>query len=806
MAWKHEHTQIERLMEAKGLSMAKRLQEWHESQLRTVQQLERRLFVAELWAQYQAQPGPETLTRLSHSLSIYLASPDVLAVSLFDADGQRLWTSNDALVDALPANLGPDWARQAAAQKTGWIGPWLAPDSSLRLAYFGWLATDSPQPGLMTLHMDATRYFQSVLDDWHAIEPEGRARLSAAADPASATWLTMPLNGRPWPDDGSARVMASQQGIQGTDWLLTLEVNARVVWVHVLRRGALFTLAGLLGIFSAFAVAYLLLQRRTLAMREQALERLQQSQQELASSESRYRLLAENAADVVWLLDLHTQRFVYLSPAVERMTGFTPQEVMERPLEALILPDSLARLRAMLASYLQRFQAGDPLAAQAVLELELYHKNGTAVAAEISARLVADDSGQAVQAQGVTRDLSERRRSEHQIRMLSQATEQSPVSVIITNSKGRIEYVNPAFERMSGYTRDEVLGRNPRLLQSARTSRETYRRMWDALLQGQPWQGELVNKRKDGSHYLQSVTIAPLRNERQEVMQYISVQMVITAQRAAEVRLELLAWFDPLTGLPNRQRLLEDISQALEERSLRPDHMGLVIMNVDRFKAINDALGRASGDQVLQAVGDRLRPLMQQGDILAHLNGDEFGMLVPHLGEDVAMANAALLRRAGHIHRLLETPLQLPNNTLAVTMSVGITLLGMAGDDSPVEALRRADTALHRAKEAGGHQTAFFDAGMGQLASERFAIEQDLRRGMEAGELRLYLQPQVDNEGRLVGAEALVRWAHPQKGLISPALFIPVAENSGLISPIGQWVLEEVCRLLAQLQQAGQRL
>ncbi len=801
--WNQEHQQMERVMRATGQGMAQRLADWHKERLITAQQIEKRLLVAELWTQYRQRPDPDTLDRLTQALSIHLSMKDVTGLTLLDANGQAVWRSSHTSTPLPPEPALLRMEQRLMRREAGWIGPLTDADGQLRVDYYGWIAPQADSPALLLIHVNASRILQEVLDDWSAVETAGRAHLRSADHPA-APWLEVPT--RLEAASTSGRVLSVEYPVTGTDWVVALEVDTRLIWAQVLRRGGLFTLAGLLGIFSAFAVAYLVLQRRALAQRAMALERLKESQAQLSTSESRYRLLAENAADVVWLMDLKTQRFVYVSPSVERMTGFTPQEVMDRPLEALVAPDSLMKLNNLLQSHLTRFDEGDDTAVQAVLELELYHRQGHTIGGEISARLVLDASGRPVQAQGVTRDLSERRRSEHQIRMLSQATEQSPVSVIITNARGLIEYVNPAFERMSGYARSEVIGRNPRLLQSNRTPRDTYRRMWDALSQGQPWHGELVNKRKGGGHYLQSVTIAPLRNERQEVVQYIAVQMDITAQRAAEERLELLAWFDPMTGLPNRQRLLEDITQALGAALTRRDHLGLIILNVDRFKSINDALGRASGDQVLQAVADRLRPLVHAGDVLAHLNGDEFGLLVPALGRDVSLANDQLLRRAEAIHQQMEAPLQMTIDTLAVTLSIGITLVGTTADDSAVEALRRADTALHRAKEAGGHQTAFFDADMGQLASERFAIEQDLRRGIEAGELQLYLQPQVNNQRRVVGAEALVRWAHPDKGLISPALFIPVAENSGLISPIGQWVLEEVCHLLAQLQQAGRRL
>lgn len=808
--WNQEHRQMERVMRVSGQGMAQRLADWHQERLMTAQQIEKHLVLAELWTQYVQQPEPETLARITSALNLLLTLNDVSGLTLVNAHGEPVWTAHRADPQAMP---GPDALAIAPLPLTraaGWLGPLPGPDGGLRLDYFGWIAPDSASPGLLLIHVNASRVLQDVLEDWHAMEPTGRARLLTDRHAAPVPWLQFPpalaTRADAPADAPSGRVRVVEYPVAGTNWRVQLEFDTRLIWAQVLQRGGLSTLAGLLGIFSAFAVAYLLLQRRALAQRQITLERLRQSKAELSASESRYRLLAENAVDVVWLLDLRSQRFVYVSPSVERMTGFTPQEVMDRPLEALVASDSLVKLQELLVSHLARFHGGDASAGQVVIEVELYHKHGATVAGEISTRIIADESGQAIHVQGVTRDLSERRRSEHQIRMLSQATEQSPVSVIITNARGLIEYVNPAFERMSGYERNEVLGRNPRLLQSSRTPRETYRRMWEALAQGHPWQGELVNRRKGGGHYLQSVTIAPLRNERQEVVQYISVQMDITAQRAAEERLELLAWFDPLTGLPNRQRLLEDITQALGSASTRQEQVGLIVVNVDRFKEINDALGRAAGDQVLQAVGDRLRPLMRPGDVLAHLNGDEFGLLVRGLGLDVDLARDQLLRRAEAIHQQLETPLEMPTDTLAVTLSIGITLLGMPPNDSAVEALRRADTALHRAKEAGRLQTAFFDADMGQLVAERFAIEQDLRRGIETGELRLYLQPQVNNQGELVGAEALVRWAHPDKGLISPALFIPVAENSGLIGPIGQWVLNQVCQLLARLHQARRRL
>jgi len=396
--------------------------------------------------------------------------------------------------------------------------------------------------------------------------------------------------------------------------------------------------------------------------------------------------------------------------------------------------------------------------------------------------------------------------SEARSRLLSQATEQSPAAVIVTDAQGQIEYVNPAFERISGYCAAEVLGRNPRLLQSSRTPKETYRQMWDALGRGQTWQGEFINTHKDGSHYHTSMTVAPLRDAAQRVLQYVSVQMDLSAQRAVEQQVELLAWFDPLTGLPNRQRLLAELPQILHPRPGNGEQAGLLIVNVDRFKAINDARGRHLGDAVLRALADRLRLHLSSGEVLAHLSGDEFALLLPHLGHEAPAAASSLLRRAASWHQMLEQPLEAAGEPLRITLSIGATLLGEVAAEQPSEALRRADTALHQAKEAGGNQTVFFDSRMGQWVAERFALEQELRHGIEQGELRLYLQPQVDAQGQTVSAEALVRWQHPQRGLLSPALFIPLAEESGLIEALGRWVLEQVCGWLGRLQAQGRRL
>jgi diguanylate cyclase (GGDEF)-like protein/PAS domain S-box-containing protein len=594
--------------------------------------------------------------------------------------------------------------------------------------------------------------------------------------------------------------------VPGTDWWVQIEVDRIELLARVNYSLFGIGLVGLLTLLLALGGARLLLQRNQLAGLQRAMADLERAQADLAGSEARYRLLAENANDVVWLYDLKQQRFNYISPSVERLLGYPPEEREQLEIEQLFEPALAAQAQQLISSHVQRFGSGDATAEALVIELQHRHRNGSAVPVEISARLLLDAEGQPAQIQGVTRDIRARVAAEQQLRLLSQATEQSPVAVVVTNAQSQIEYVNPAFERISGYRAAEVLGRNPSLLGSQRTPRSTFVQMWDALRSGQTWQGEFINTRKDGSHYHQAVTVAPLRDAAQGVVQYVSVQMDLSAQRAAEQQVELLAWFDPLTGLPNRQRLLAELPQILRQRPGNGEQAGLLIVNVDRFKAINDARGRNLGDAVLLALADRLRQQLDPGEVLAHLSGDEFALLLPHLGHEAPAAASSLLRRAARWHQMLEQPIEAGGDRLRITLSIGATLLGGLAAEHPSEALRRADTALHQAKDAGGNQTVFFDLRMGQWAAERFALEQELRLGIEKGELRLYLQPQVDTQGQTVSAEALVRWQHPQRGLLSPALFIPLAEESGLIEPLGRWVLEQVCGWLGRLQAQGRRL
>ncbi|HRC72415.1 MAG TPA: EAL domain-containing protein [Candidatus Competibacter sp.] len=395
------------------------------------------------------------------------------------------------------------------------------------------------------------------------------------------------------------------------------------------------------------------------------------------------------------------------------------------------------------------------------------------------------------------RDITEQRRAEERQRLATAVFETVRESIVVTDAANNIVAVNPAFSALSGYAEAEVLGQNPRLLKSERQSESDYAAMWQAVATKGLWQGEFWNRRKDGGLYLVLATINQVWNAAGELTYYISIATDITEQKQAEQRIEHLAYYDALTDLPNRTLLAQRAELALALAARRDEELALLFLDLDRFKEVNDSLGHAEGDTLLVQVATRLKSLLRNSDTVCRLGGDEFVLLLPDAGRDGAP------KVADKILAAFREPFTVAGHSLRVTVSVGAALYphdGITFDDL----LKNADTALYRAKQEGRNTQVSYAREMNVAAFERLVLESELRKAIECGQLVAYFQPKVYlSDGRLAGAEALVRWLHPERGLISPGFFIPVAEASGLIVALGDWMLEAVCRQLAAWREAG---
>jgi diguanylate cyclase (GGDEF)-like protein/PAS domain S-box-containing protein len=385
-----------------------------------------------------------------------------------------------------------------------------------------------------------------------------------------------------------------------------------------------------------------------------------------------------------------------------------------------------------------------------------------------------------------------------ELRKLSRAVEQSPESIAITDLNANIEYVNEAFVRNTGYSREELIGKNPRVLHSGSTPKETYEQLWRNLSAGKSWQGQFFNRRKDGSEYIEHAIIGPIRQEDGTITHYVAVKEDITEKIRNEAEIHRLAFYDTLTGLPNRTLLLERMTQTLATTRRSGHHSALISFNIDRFKNVNDAGGQAMGDALLKAVSERLSRHLRGGDVLSRIAGDEFGILLADAAPQKSDAAHHALHVAEKIQSSLVEVFSLEAEFINITACIGIVLFPESEQDAPLDILRRANTALHYAKTRGTGQTAFFDSTLDEIAKHRFNTERELHQALAERELRVFLQPQVNAQGKIVGAEALVRWQHPQRGIVPPGAFIPIAEESNLIVEIGSWMLVEVCRLLTR--------
>jgi diguanylate cyclase (GGDEF)-like protein/PAS domain S-box-containing protein len=519
------------------------------------------------------------------------------------------------------------------------------------------------------------------------------------------------------------------------------------------------------------------------------------AEQALRDSRESLRLLLDSMAEAAYGVDFDGN-CTFVNRAFLNMLGYQDEhEVLDKRIHALIhhshadgrpYPESECRMhRAYLAN--QAINVSDEV---------LWRKDGVAIPVEYWSNPIVTD-GVVVGAIATFVDITERKRVEAQLGLAAKVFEQSGEGIMITDAQCNIVMVNQAFTAITGFSEADALGQNPRMQSSGRHDRAFYSAMWDAIVTQGRWQGEVWNRRKDGSVYPEMLSIIRVLDAQGEVSHYIGISSDITQHKAAQARIQRLAHFDPLTGLPNRALLNERANHDLSAAQRHHTQLVVMFVDLDHFKNVNDTLGHRIGDALLIAVANRLKSAVREVDTVSRQGGDEFVLILPDTGADGAAHVAEKLLEA------VAQPYQIESFELTVTLSIGIALY--PGDGADFESLSKcADAAMYRAKHDGRNTYRFFTPEMQARSAHNLHMENALRRALERKQLQLYYQPQISlHDNRLVGVEALLRWQHPELGMIAPAEFIPLAEESGQILQIGEWVLRSAARQLKSWMDAG---
>ena len=506
----------------------------------------------------------------------------------------------------------------------------------------------------------------------------------------------------------------------------------------------------------------------------------------LQGNESSYRQLVEMAPDLICLCQKGEISLIN-SPGATMLGSWNPEVLIGRPFQSFVHADFHDLLRDDLRGL---------VAERAGVMMKLVRADGTEIIVEAAARILAFERQDAVMI--VARDVTERVRAEEGLRLAATVFETTAEAIMVTGADNRIKVVNPAFTAITGYASEEVVGKSPMILQSGHHGPDFYKELWASVKTTGCWEGEIWNRRKNGEVYPEWLYITAIEDNQQNIIEYVGVFSDITQRKQSEEKIRRQANYDALTGLPNRALFLDRLRAAIASARRENGKVALLFIDLDRFKVVNDTLGHTIGDKLLGQAAARLTACVREVDTVARLGGDEFTMILEDVGRG---QDAAIV--AEKIIESLSEPFWLDGNEVFIGGSVGITLFPTdAGDAATM--LRNADMAMYRSKQAGRSVYRFFTQEMDAQVLARMDLERDLRRALGRKEFVVYYQPIVDLEtGVVTSAEALLRWCHPERGIVSPGEFIPLAEETGLIGPLGEWVLRQACTEAKAWQQAG---
>nr|WP_244183102.1 EAL domain-containing protein [Halomonas songnenensis] len=523
---------------------------------------------------------------------------------------------------------------------------------------------------------------------------------------------------------------------------------------------------------------------------QQRLEEREQAQAKAQERESYLKALIHSIQDMILVFDTHN-RLTYVHALEQGLMLESEENLLGKHYADMLPSDLTKRFDAVFEKVRWYRQA-------VTLEYSLVVKSGELVFQTVASPLVNSDgsfSGTLL----VARDITEAKRSELEL-SIAAAAFQAHLGIIIADARGKILKANPMFTQITGYTEAEVVGRDPHMFSSGHHGPGFYRQLWRSVKKHGRWEGEVWNQRKNGDVFPEWVAISSITNDDNQLTHYVATVIDISERKAAEQEIHQLAFYDSVTGVANRRLFMDRLEMALKDVIRHRSYGALLFIDIDHFKQINDVYGHPIGDRLLKGVASQLGQQLRESDTLARLGGDEFAVLVPSLNTDPVKAAQLAERIAHKLMAVIRRTSALINHSISISASVGITLL----NDNRVEQdeyLQQADMALFEAKAKGRDTLCFFDPAMQAALLTSIHLERDLRRALALEQWQLYYQPQVDISGQVTGAEALLRWQHPERGLVSPGEFIPLLESTGLISEVGEWVLENACYQLARWAQ-----